>query len=69
MVNLLYNTFFFFYCIAGAIDITGMATGVWQKWFEIGVALNIPISTLEGIYTSCQAQNVQARFQVSHYKL
>ena len=67
MINLLYNTFFFFHCIVRPIGIVGMATGVWQKWFEIGVALNIPISKLEGIHTSDQAQDDQKRFQVSYY--
>ena len=47
------------------IDITQMAEGVWQKWFEIGIALNIPISKLEEIHTSDQAHGAQACFKVS----
>ena len=51
------------------VSIVGMTKEVWQKWFEIGVALNVPISSLEEIHKSQQAQDDQARFDVSHNKL
>ena len=49
------------------VDIAGMAGNVWQNWFEIGVALNIPISKLEQIHTNNQLHNTQAHFQVSYF--